>query len=156
GWWGAAAWFWSEDPLDVLDIKPGSSPTNDSRRVTVPARLACNIPLPFARSVRGSAMATSNAERLLRRVATRDELLEFRRRRVVGVRFDPRLATRVDPSDVSRKHCPRPPLSCDRDRTTRYCSTADCTPLAPDVVCSFSRHFCVCARDGNSRYFGVV
>jgi RNA polymerase sigma-70 factor, ECF subfamily len=53
-------------------------------------------------------MATMDTERLLGRAAdgdsaARDQLLErFRRRlrRMVAVRFDPRLAARVDPSDV--------------------------------------------------------
>src|SRR5262245_10354473 len=53
-------------------------------------------------------MATSDTEQLLQRVArgddaARDQLLErYRRRlrRMVAVRFDVRLAARVDPSDV--------------------------------------------------------
>jgi RNA polymerase sigma-70 factor (ECF subfamily) len=53
-------------------------------------------------------MATTDTERLLRRAAdgdeaARDQLLQrYRRRlrRMVAVRFDPRLTARVDPSDV--------------------------------------------------------
>jgi RNA polymerase sigma-70 factor (ECF subfamily) len=53
-------------------------------------------------------MATTDTEHLLRRAAegdeaARDQLLERHRRRLrrmVAVRFDPRLAARVDPSDV--------------------------------------------------------
>jgi RNA polymerase sigma-70 factor (ECF subfamily) len=58
--------------------------------------------------MRGIVMATGDTEQLLQRVAdgedaARDELLERYRgrlRRMVAVRFDPRLAARVDPSDV--------------------------------------------------------
>src|SRR5262249_57240597 len=70
---------------------------------------SCNIPYAFAQLVKeGTVMVTSDTEQLLRRVAdgddaARDRLLQrFRRRlrRMVAVRFDLRLAARVDPSDV--------------------------------------------------------
>src|SRR5262245_34708786 len=59
-------------------------------------------------SYEGTLMPTTDTEHLLDRAAegdatARDQLLErFRRRlrRMVAVRFDPRLAARVDPSDV--------------------------------------------------------
>jgi RNA polymerase sigma-70 factor (ECF subfamily) len=67
-------------------------------------------------------MTTADTERLLERVAAgdhaaRDQLLQRHRRRLgrmVAVRFDPRLAARVDPSDVVQETLAEAAANLDR------------------------------------------